>query len=379
MTTMIAFVTHSAAPSGAELFVARVAAVMRRVTPVVVLGERGPLEALLRERGIEHVVIPLAASASGVRAEDTGLRRAVAAGGATVSVTVRLARWLRRRRIDVVTTHSAKAHLYGTAAARIAGIPAVAHVHDLVGGPGRDGLGTRVLGWALATGPRAVIANSATTCASLPVRARRRAAVIGCPATVERARPAGSRLRRFTHIGRLAEWKGQDIAVRAFARARRLGLAPDVRLTFVGAPLFAADRAYADELEALVSTLGLDDVVDFGGHRSDMDAVYADADVVLHTSRRPEPFGQVVVEALAAGRPVIAADAGGPAEVLTHDVDGILTRPEDIDALATAMVRVAADGALRERLITAGLTSARALRPERVAEQIEDVLLGTIG
>jgi len=61
--------------------------------------------------------------------------------------------------------------------------------------------------------------------------------------------------------------------------------------------------------------------------------------VLVHASVIPEPFGLVVVEAMAAGLPVIAADAGGPAEVITHRVDGVLYPPGDVDALASMLAR----------------------------------------
>lgn len=378
MAITVAFVTHSAQCSGAELFVARTCAALDRVHPVVVLGEHGPVESVLRARGIEYVVIPLGASVARVSARGAGVANAATAAVGTIAATVRLRNWLRSRGVDVVATHSAKAHVYAGAAARAAGVPVVAHAHDIVGVEGSAPLGARLLRAVFRTVPREVIANSRTTLGSLPAAARRRATVIGCPADVGTATPQRDEVRRFVLVGRITAWKGQDIAVRALAAARACGLDRRVRLTLVGAPLFDGDLVHEHALRTLVDRLGLTDAIEFRGHVDDVAAEYARADAVLHTSRRPEPFGQVVVEALAAGRPVIAADTGGPAEILTHEHDGLLVPSDDPAALAAAMLRIADDAALRASLVTEGRSTALAHTPERIATQIEDVLLRAV-
>ena len=78
----------------------------------------------------------------------------------------------------------------------------------------------------------------------------------------------------------------------------------------------------------------------------------------------PEPFGQVVVEAMGVGRPVIAAAAGGPLEIVTDGIDGLLTPPGDADALAAAMTRLADDPDLGGRLVAAARAKAPRFAPE---------------
>jgi glycosyltransferase involved in cell wall biosynthesis len=95
--------------------------------------------------------------------------------------------------------------------------------------------------------------------------------------------------------------------------------------------------------------------------------------VAVHASVTPEPFGQVVVEAMAAGLPVVAAAAGGPAEVVTDGVDGILVPPGDVDRLAAALRRLAGDADLRDRLGQAGRVRAAAFRPEAVAASVMEL------
>lgn len=370
---MVAFLSHSAALSGAELLVSRVTAACTRTTPVVVLGEHGPLEQVLAGAGVRCEVLLLDAS---VRDHTVGTTTGAAAKvRSTVRTTRALAELLRAMGTRVVYTHSAKAHVYGGLAGRLTGTPVVAHVHDIVGTSGSSRANAALLHTTLRFLPRAVIANSRTTARSLG-RLRRPAAVIGCPATVpSTAPPRRGGPFTFGMVGRLTPWKGQDVVLRAFAAARTAGLDPSARLRLVGAPLFGDDDLFGRELRVLAQELGIAGHVDFRGHRSDVGGEMAGCDVVVHASTRPEPFGQVVVEAMAFGRPVIAADAGGPAEVITDGHDGLLVAPGDVDALASAMVRLATDREARGRLAENGRRSVTRYDLTHVVGRIEDVLL----
>ncbi|WP_084740856.1 MULTISPECIES: glycosyltransferase [unclassified Curtobacterium] len=372
---VVAFLSHSAALSGAELLVARVTAACTRIEPIVVLGEHGPLEELLAASGVRCQVVPL----------DASVRHHTAATGAgliektvsTLRATHELTRVLGTLGVDVLTTHSAKAHIWGGLAGRRAGIPVVAHAHDLVGADGSSRVNAALLRLAFALLPRTVIANSRSTARSLG-RLPRPVAVVGCPVSVP-AEAAPHTASAFTigMVGRLTPWKGQGVVLRAFAAARAAGLDPDARLRLVGAPLFGADDAFARALHTLASDLGVRDSVDFRGHQHDVAAEMAACDVVVHASTRAEPFGQVVIEAMALGRAVIASDAGGPAEIITDDRDGLLVSPGDVAALASAMVRLAADREARGRLADNGRRIARRFDLPRVVAQIEAVLVAT--
>lgn len=158
-------------------------------------------------------------------------------------------------------------------------------------------------------------------------------------------------------FGRVIEWKGQIVFVSAAIRAMRDN--PDLRAFIVGDESDGG-RDYVERIHALIGESGLEDRFVFTGYTPDVEAYYAAMDVVVHASITPEPFGMVVPEAMAMRRAVIAADAGGPREVVTHGHDGLLVAPGDVDALASAMLRLADDPAERERLAANAYRTAHA-------------------
>ena len=82
-----------------------------------------------------------------------------------------------------------------------------------------------------------------------------------------------------------------------------------------------------------------------------------EADLVVHTARQ-EPLGRVLLEAASCGRPIVATEVGGTAEILTDQVSGLLVRPDDLEALAAAIRRMLTDGEFRARLGRQARTSA---------------------
>ena len=136
------------------------------------------------------------------------------------------------------------------------------------------------------------------------------------------------------------------------------------------------EEKYAGALEERAERLGIADQIEFRGFREDIWEELAQLDVLVHCSVTPEPFGQVVLEAMAARVPVIAAAAGGPAEVVTPDVDGILTRPGDVSELAAAMRRLHADPDLRAALADQGLKRSADFTPDHAAKQLLSVYRG---
>ena len=151
------------------------------------------------------------------------------------------------------------------------------------------------------------------------------------PETVEREEPG--EVFRFLTVGRLSRQKGQDLLLRALAEAR--AELPPVRLTLVGSGPDEAD------LRRLAGELGVADQVEFAGYATDPSVHFRAADCFVLPSRW-EGFGVVLVEALAFGLPLLAADCEfGPADVVTDPRIGDLVRADDVGALAEGLRRAA--------------------------------------
>ncbi len=131
--------------------------------------------------------------------------------------------------------------------------------------------------------------------------------------------------------GRLTAWKGQPVLLSAIARLSRR----DVFCVLVGSD--QGRRRYSAKLVRQAERLGIAAQVRLVGNCDDMPAALMLSDIVVHASVRPEAFGRVVIEAQAMGRPVIAADLGGPVETVRDGETGWRVPPGDPAALAAAI------------------------------------------
>jgi glycosyltransferase involved in cell wall biosynthesis len=135
-------------------------------------------------------------------------------------------------------------------------------------------------------------------------------------------------------VGRFEPWKGQDVFLQALALVVQAH--PQVRGLLVGRDADPA-RSYELRLRKQARALGLDARLSWLDWQDDIWSVYAAADVLVHASKQPEPFGLVLVEAMALGRPVIATRAGGVLDIITDGETGRLVAPGNVADLAAAM------------------------------------------
>jgi glycosyltransferase involved in cell wall biosynthesis len=369
----IVYLDHVARLSGGEIALARAMPLLAKsVEAHVILAEHGPLVERLQQAGATVEVLPMSERARDARKE-TVRPRALAARAAldTAQYVLRLAHRLRQIAPDLVHTNSLKAAMYGGAAGRLARVPVIWHVRDRIAPDYLPRPAVRLVRGAARVLPSAVIANSRATLATLPPHSQ--GVVVTNAVVYDSVTEARRGLRQDDHqfrvgvVGRLAPWKGQDIFLRAVASA--FPGKGDVSAWIIGDALFGED-AYVAELRRLTEQLGLSRNVDFRGFRDDVWAELAELDVLVHCSVAPEPFGQVVIEGMAAGVPVIAAAAGGPQEIITDGVDGLLSPPGDVAGLAARLRQLRDDVALRRQLSEAGLATAARYTPDRTAEQI---------
>jgi glycosyltransferase involved in cell wall biosynthesis len=265
---------------------------------------------------------------------------------------------LKRLGIDIVHLNNAPAAGADDwlPAARIRGIPCITHARVMVR-PGHDAIHRWLhRRYDLVLGDSRHVAEAVVTVTGI---ARDRVRVvyegvdadafrqsIRCPAATVRERH-GVRPDDvlIVMVGHLRPWKGQHVLVDALARVKNR---EHLKAIFVGGtPTFHTD--YVDQLKATAAATGLSEVVSFVGERDDVADFMNAADVVVHASTEPEPFGIVVVEGMALGKAVLASALGGPLEIITPGT-GMLFDPAKPEELAAAIDRVAADATFRAEL-----------------------------
>jgi glycosyltransferase involved in cell wall biosynthesis len=163
--------------------------------------------------------------------------------------------------------------------------------------------------------------------------------------------PASPGTVRVGLVATYATWKGHDVFLDA-ARIVRTRLGELIRFYIIGGPIYqtAGSQWDVQALRALAARVSGRDAVGFIGFQADTVPIYRGLDVVVHASTRPEPFGLTVAEAMSCGRAVVVAQAGGAAELFTHDHDAVGVPPGNAAALAEAIEHLARDPQKRRRL-----------------------------
>ncbi|HET8889176.1 MAG TPA: glycosyltransferase family 4 protein, partial [Candidatus Angelobacter sp.] len=167
--------------------------------------------------------------------------------------------------------------------------------------------------------------------------------------------------------GRVTRWKGQSVFVQAaklIAEGR-----PQVKFAAVGG-VFDTEKFYMDRFRKEVRDAGLENRLTINDFRADMPDVFAALDIFVLPSILPEPFGLVVIEAMASGKPVVATAPGGPSETVVDGETGFLVPPSDASAIAKALEELLADPQKRISMGEAGRRRAREVfsLPRYVAE-----------
>jgi glycosyltransferase involved in cell wall biosynthesis len=335
----------------------------------------GPLITQLRALGVPVWVVPLPA----------GLARLGEQSGAAAAVLGRLLRAVadaarpgyefvrEARRVvaafapDLVHSNGQKAHLL--ARLLCAQRPLIIHVHDFQA----ERVLSRHLLRVLARPPLTLLAVSKATAEDIaqllpqaPLHIMYNAvdtlelspghadpawldALAGLPEA------AGTPLR-VGLVATYARWKGHDVFLRAAALLKDWGHAARFRFYVVGSPVYTTldSQCTRAELTQLADQLGIRGHLGFVDFQQHVARVYNSLSVVVHASTRPEPFGRTIIEAMACGKPVVSSATGGAAELFTPGVSGLRSVPGSAGSLAAALLQLADDQALRDRLSRQG-------------------------
>lgn len=324
-----------------------------RFTPVVWFFQNNPLVDEFRAAGAEvHIGLPTAPYK--MRAVRLPLVKQVVSAAQSLANLYRVlvsskAWWqreLKRLRIDIVhLNNSANGDFDLVLAAHSLGVPVVAHQR---GFPARfDAIGRRV-----ARIHDRVIAISSAVRADLTAKGiddrkikliwdgidPQKTLVRSNEQVPEEITNLAAHRPMIGIVGNVKRWKGQIVLVQAMQRIRRVF--PNAHCVLVGS---LADGKYVDEIQALIRAQSLESAVTLAGYQRNPIVWMNHFDIVIHTSVEPEPFGIVILEAMALGKPVIATDLGGPKETVAEGVSGFLVPPSDSERLAQRVLEVLSD------------------------------------
>jgi glycosyltransferase involved in cell wall biosynthesis len=259
---------------------------------------------------------------------------------------------LRRKAIDVVHTHMSRAHFFGVLLRWFGGVPCVATAHNRLFQPHwmfndlviavSDATRRYHQTYNLVRADRIVTIHNFIDYdhfAAVPFTARDE---------IRRELNLDLASRVIGVVGSVIPKKGQIYAVRALPKI--LAASPSVKLLLVGE---IGHPGYADDIKRTAADLGVADHVVWAGERDDVNRILAAVDVSVLPSLG-EALGMTILEAMAAGRPVVATNVGGIPECVQSGKTGILVPPRSGDALARAVTRLFADRTEREKLIQAG-------------------------
>lgn len=349
----VALLNHSGRLGGGEFSMLRLAEALDpdRVSLTVIAGEDGPFVQRLHELGADVVVVPMDPRLVDRRKDTLG---AAAVADPQLWRQLATAVWprtdiLRRKRIQIVHTNSMKAHVLGGIAGRLVGAKVIWHIRDHVSRPYLPATAVRAMRAAAHVLPHHVVTVSHSAARTI---GRRDVTVIHQSVPLPPLGPERMHASpvRVGIVGRISPWKGQDVFLDAAALVAPRH--PDVEFVVAGSALFGEDELERT-LRARAEQPPLDGRVRFLGFCEDVDAVYRELDVAVHASTLAEPYGNVVLEAMASRVATVAAAEGGPLEIVEHGRTGLLVPPRDPALLADALESLLVDQRLRVQLARA--------------------------
>ena len=380
----VLYLNHTAKPSGAEFALARLLKPIDRdkVTPLALLAEDGPLAGLLESIGVQVRVLPLSDDVREVRKDSLSAGALAKPKQSTqiLSYAQQIARFARRNNVQIIHTNSLKAHIYGSIAGKMAKIPVVWHVRDFIDTSYLPAPAVKGVRWMANAMPLHIVTVSQSVLDQLQLKntakgevlydglGEEEMAVFNVPDDESSTRNDAMSIGA---IGRIGPWKGQHIFLDAAAKVLAEG--HDAKFVIVGAPLFGEDE-YERELHAQIEKLGIGSHVKMLGFRRDVPELLKGLDIVVHASTSADPLPNVVLEGMAAGKPVIGSRGGGVPEMIVHGETGLLSAMGDADELAQNIKTLLQNPQRAHAMGQAGYKRVRQLfSADRAARQIEDV------
>lgn len=339
-------INNSADTYGASRSILRLAVRLQALghEPLVLLPEAGPLNGRLRSAGVRTVIFP---SLRVITRPVLASWRILPWLAGILPSAIGLARLIKREKIDIVHTNTGVI-VSSALAARFAGCPHVWHIRD----------------WFQEFGPlwkpysRYILANAdRILCVSQAIAEQfpgsDKIEVLNNGFDLEEfpevseAERSAARQRWGLATGKMVvgtvgrikfKRKGQEFLLQAAGLLRNRGI--DVTCLLAGGPAPGAED-HIGQMKQLAEELGVQTI--FTGELPDARSAYAAMDIFVLPSAQPEPFGGVVMEAMALGLPVIGTDIGGTTEQVAEGETGFLVPPANPEAMAAAIAKLAGE------------------------------------
>jgi glycosyltransferase involved in cell wall biosynthesis len=311
-----------------------------KYTPIVALPKEGPLSKRLEQLNVKYFIYPLGEYSLGRKS----IFDVISYFFNSIKSIFILNRLIKSQNIQLIYANATRAFLPGTISAKLNKIPIVWHLHLIVKG---------IEKWTLLFLLKCFKINRIIAVSDITARSLLKNNgfdIVHNAVDTQKFSPLieGNNVRQELNInpsvpivgfiGSLVKLKGIEHFISATKSVA--SEFPSAKFLIVGDTLAQNknDYKYKKDLLELVKNSGMENKVVFTGKRNDIPSVLAALDILVVPSIQPETFSMVLLEAMATGRPVVAADHGGPREIIEHNKDGILYSPRDDQALASAVL-----------------------------------------
>ena len=340
--------------------------------PIVVVPEQGELSQALTDMNIKYTVVPQGKYSAGRKNLFDLIKYCLFSLWLILMVF-----WLTKKyRINLVYANAPRTFLWGTVGAKLAGLPIVWHLHSIL-----TGIELKLVSWLIKFGVKRIIAVSqATTTPFTKIKPSLKSNFEIIYNGLEPAKDAmikqAEKKTIVAFIGQLVCWKGIEQYLRAACAIVREKT--EVAFWVIGDVVFADKKAlaYRKYLHNLVADCS---GVEFLGRRADVNDLLAQIDILVIPSIKPDPCPLVLLEGMSYGKAIVAANHGGPAEIIADQVDGSLYPPQAEAELIRSLNQLIDQPVLRKQYGQAAKTKLETKFNQQVfMSKINKVLQSTI-
>ncbi|MFH1540099.1 MAG: glycosyltransferase family 4 protein [bacterium] len=349
----VLFFIRGGGKGGAELSLLEILQRMNRnrFLPVLASLTEGPVVDEIREMGIETHVLEAPGKLVEARRQELAspakIHHSASRFFSSIRVARQLAGLLRETGCHLLYANSLKAHVIGSVAGWLAGVPVVWHVRDVLFHRWERIL-FRLLRFLFRP---TVIANSRFTAGHLGGGRGIKVIYNGVDLAATKPGRDAARVREELGIppdaplvgmaGRVQQWKGHEVFLAAAEML--LDDFPDAWFAIAGGDLYSEEHFLDNLKKGVRGNDKLKNRVVFTGHRKDVLDIINTFDVYVHPTLKDEPFGRVIMEAMALGKPVVTTRCGGPEEIVLDEYTGLMVAAGDAKALSRAVGRLLID------------------------------------